>query len=428
MNFIDTISNFSFLGFNHWGYVVILLAALFEATPLFGLFVPGMIVVIAGGFMVKLGILEIWDTIIITSIGAIFGDLMGYILGKRYGVSFLEKYGKYFLFRRKQFDQTKALMDNHTGKSLIIGRFNSLTRSFAPFVAGSTNTPFGRFLSFNIIGGVAWSVAFVLIGFVFGQSYEVAARYVGEFLTLAIVAGVGIVYLYRFVDKRKHIFRKYHLYILSLNIFSLYVFSKMVEDVIDMESVVKLDVWLNQKVTFLWSSPLNEIMIFITNIASPLNLFIFSLVVFVVFIIKKKWYHLVLLVTGMTGGLLLELLVKFLMQRERPVNSLIDVSGYSFPSGHATMAIIFFALIIYAFKDDISNKITRILFVSGMTLTFILVGLSRVYLNVHWFSDVVAGFALGTFWLTLLVLVFRFAISIAHKVFYRIKSKLNLIL
>jgi undecaprenyl-diphosphatase len=428
MSFIDTISNFSFLGFDHWSYVVILLAALFEATPLFGLFIPGMIVVIIGGFMVKLGILNIWVTIVVAAAGAISGDLAGYFLGKEYGVSFLEKYGKYFLFRRKQFEQTKAIMNHHTGKALIIGRFNSLTRSFAPFVAGSMNTSFSKFLLFNIVGGVVWSVAFVLTGFVFGQSYEAVARYVGKFLTVAIVAGIGIVYLYRFIDKRKHIFRKYHLYVLSLNVLSLYVFSKMVEDVIDMESIAKLDVWLNQKIILLWSSPLNEIMIFITNIASPLNLFLFSVLLFILLIVKKKWYHLLLLVFGMAGGAIFELLVKFLMQRERPVNALIDASGYSFPSTHAAMAVIFFSIVLYAFKDDIRNKIVRVLFVSGMTTTVILVGLSRVYLNVHWLSDVIAGFALGIFWLTLLVLVFRFTISMTSKVFDRIKVNLSRVL
>jgi len=172
MSLIDTISNFSFLGFDHWGYVVIFFAAVFEATPLFGLFVPGMVIVVAGGFMVKLGILDIGDAIAVAALGAIFGDLIGYFLGKKYGISFLERYGKYFFFRRKQFEKTKVLMNNHTGKSLIIGRFNSLTRSFAPFIAGSTNTPFSRFLLFNIIGGVTWAVTFILIGFIFGQSIE----------------------------------------------------------------------------------------------------------------------------------------------------------------------------------------------------------------------------------------------------------------
>ncbi len=422
MSFIDIISNFSFLGFDHWGYVVILLAAALEATPLLGLFIPGMVIVVAGGFMVKLGILDIGDAIVVAAIGAIVGDLIGYILGKKYGEFFLTRYGKYFFFRKEQFEKTKKLMHHHTGKSLIIGRFNSLTRSFAPFVAGSTHTRFGKFLLFNVIGGIAWAIAFIMIGFVFGQSYEVASKYIGGFVTVAIVAGVGIVYLYRFVDKRKHIFSKYHLYALIINIFSLYLFAKMVEDVIDMELVTTLDIWLNAKVMLWWNPLLNEIMIFITSFANPLNLFLFSGLLFVVFIVKKKWYHAVLLLTGMAGGVLFEVIIKFLMQRERPINALIEISGYSFPSGHATMATIFFALLLYAFKNDIKNRVLKILFISGTILAFLLVGLSRVYLNVHWFSDVLAGFALGLFWLTLLVLIFKFIIEIAHKIIYGIRD------
>ena len=177
-----------------------------------------------------------------------------------------------------------------------------------------------------------------------------------------------------------------------------------------MDLITNLDIWLSQKVSLLWGSPLNEIMIFITNIASPVNLFSFSFILFIIFILKKKWYHMTFLTVGMTGGVLLEILIKSLIHRERPINSLIEISGYSFPSGHATMAIIFFTLLIYAFKDDMKNKVLKILFIFSMTLVFLLVGLSRIYLNVHWFSDVIAGFALGMFWLTSLMLIFKFFI------------------
>ena len=172
-----------------------------------------------------------------------------------------------------------------------------------------------------------------------------------------------------------------------------------------------LDTWMNEKVVLLWSAPLNEVMIFITNIASPFNLFLFSALLFIVFIVKKRWYHVVLLLTGMIGGTLFEITIKFLTHREHPTNSLVEISGYSFPSGHATMATIFFLLLLYAFKDDIKNKVLRRLFILGTILAFILIGLSRVYLNAHWFSDVLAGFALGIFWFTLAALVSRFIIA-----------------
>ncbi len=425
MTFIDTISNFSFLGFDNWWYAVIFIAAFLEATPLFGLLVPGMLIVIAGGFMVKLGVLNMLDAITLAALGAILGDMIGYFLGKKYGVSFLEKYGKYFFFRKKQFEQTKKIMERHTGKSLILGRLNSLTRAFAPFVAGSTGMLFNRFLFFNVIGGIIWAVLLIVIGYLFGQSYESVARYIGRFVTIAFIAGIMIIYAYRFIDNRKHIFSKRHLHLLVLNLFSLFLFAKMVEDFFDKELVAKFDIWLNLKIPAVWSFAMNETMIFITNIASPVNLFLLSIVVLVILVGKKKWYQITLFTVGMLSGVLLEFFIKSLIQRGRPLNALVDVSGYSFPSGHATMAVIFFSLVIYIFKDSIKNKLIKWLFVLFMIFAFLSIGASRVYLNVHWFSDVIAGFALGVFWLTFLMLVFRLIYPEAHGLFYNFKKLLQ---
>lgn len=179
-----------------------------------------------------------------------------------------------------------------------------------------------------------------------------------------------------------------------------------------MEFITKVDIWLNREMTSLWSSPLNEIMIFITNIASPVNLSLLSILLLIALIIKKKRYYTILFITGMAGGLFLEFFIKVLTHRERPLNAMLDISGYSFPSGHATMATIFFILLLYALKDDIKNNVLRMFFIITTIFAFIVVGLSRVYLNVHWFSDVIAGFALGIFWLTVLVIVFKFIFRI----------------
>ena len=211
MSIVDKILSLPFPVLNHWGYWIILFAAMLEASPFFGLLIPGQLIVIIGGFFVKLGILDIWDTILVVSLGAILGDLMGYLLGRKYGYSFITRYGKYFFFKREYFEKTKKLMKHHVGKTLIIGRFNSLTRAFAPFVAGSSEIPFIKFLTYNIIGGISWAVSFVMIGYIFGKGYEIAAQYIGKFIFIAIVLSVIIIYLYRFINKRKHIFSKYHL-------------------------------------------------------------------------------------------------------------------------------------------------------------------------------------------------------------------------
>jgi len=414
MKFFDRLIGLPHPMLHHWGYWVIFLAAMLEASPLFGLVIPGQSIVILGGFLVKLGILDIGDTLFFAILGAILGDLIGFSLGRKYGYSFISQYGKYVRFKKEHFEKTKKLMRDHTGKTLIIGRFNPLTRAFAPFVAGASDISIKKFLPLNILGSVMWGVTFVMIGYVSGGGYQLASKYVRVFIIIAIIVSVLIIGTYRFINKRKHIFKRYYLYTLILNIFSLYFFTKMIEDVIDGELIMHLDVLINAKVMLFWNPLLNKIMIGITSIANPLNLFLLSLLLFGILIYRKKWYHSLLLMCSMLGGLLFEFLTKLIIHRSRPENGLITVSGYSFPSGHATMAIIFFTIIILAFKDDIKSTLWRNCFIAINILLFFFIGVSRVYLNVHWFSDILAGFSLGLFWLTLLILIFKTIIALGR--------------
>jgi len=362
MSIANIIFNLPIPLLNHWGYWIVFLAAILEANPITGLIVPGMTLVIFGGFLSKLGILDLGDVIILASLGAIIGDLIGYYLGKKYGYSFITKYGKYFFFKKEYFIKTKKLMNNHTGKSLIIGRFNPLTRAFAPFIAGLTDVSFIKFLAYNILGGISWAVSFVLIGFIFGESYEVASKYIGRFIFIAIILSILIIYSYKYINKIKHIFSKKYFYILIINILSLYLFFKVIEDIVDREFITKLDFWINTKIVLFF---------------------------------------------GLGAGLSFESIIKIILQRVRPENALIKISEYSFPSGHATVSIIFFSILLYSFKEDIKNKVLKNIFIISNIIIILLIGFSRIYLNVHWFSDVIGGFSLGLFLLTLLVLIFK---------------------
>jgi membrane protein DedA with SNARE-associated domain/membrane-associated phospholipid phosphatase len=428
MTIIEMIRNLPLPVLNHWGYWIIFIAAMLEATPLFGIVIPGQTIVLLGGFFVRLGVLEPGGAITAATMGAIIGDFTGYLLGRHYGFSFIKKYGRYFFIKKEDFEKIQVLINEHAGKTLIIGRFNSLTRAFAPFAAGSSHVSFLKFLFYNILGGVSWGVCFVVLGIIFGESYKVASRYVGEFIVIAIAVSVLLIYLYRFVNKRKHIFTKYHLYALVFNISSLYLFSKMIEDVTDKEWVTQLDVLINSKMESAWNPSLTNIMLFITQITDPPHLIMLSAVLLGVLVIRKKWYYSLLLFFSMMFGTLSGLLVKFIIQRPRPENTFVMAEGPSFPSGHAVIAIIFFSLLLYVFKDDIKNRLLRYIFIIVNIILFILVGFSRVYLNVHWFSDILAGFSLGLFWLTLLILLFKIISGAVRRTdvsFVRIKKDLK---
>ena len=244
-------------------------------------------------------------------------------------------------------------------------------------------------------------------------------------ILIFLVISILLIQIFCTIQQKRHIFTRYHLYALIINICSLYLLSKMIEDVIDKESIILLDIWINTKVVLLWNPILDKVMILITDIIRPFHLFLLTIILLGFLIYKKRWYYSLLLTFSMIGGLLFKVLLKWVIFRARPENALIGATGYSFPSGHATMAMIFFSLVLISCKEEITNNALRYLFIAGNITLILMIGLSRVYLNVHWLSDVIAGFALGLFWVTLLILVFRTTITLSTKTLNKIKKTIS---
>ncbi len=421
MSIIDRLLSLAVL--NHWFYGIIILAAMLEASPLFGLVVPGQLIMIIGGFLVKMGILDLGDTILFAALGAILGDLIGYGLGRKYGVSFITTYGKYFFFRKEHFEKTKKVMEQHTGKTLILGRFNSLTRAFAPFVAGSTEIPLARFLIYNVIGGVCWAVVLVILGFLFGKSYEAVSRYIGLGIIIATVVSILFIYVYRFINKKKKIFTKYHLYALIFNTLAIYLFSKMVEDLVEGELMTRVDVWVNINIVHLLVPTAKEIFLFIANLTGIFPLALLSILLLGILLYQRRVYHSILFVLSLGSGLIITIITMFFLPRNGPRESLLQTTSHSFPSIQVFLTTILCLIIIYSFKDEIKQKRRRIVFIFITGVLFFITVFGRVYLRASWLSDVIAGLALGlgvvTFWIILLQIL----ISLSTRMMKMVKTK-----
>jgi len=411
-NINDFLLNLPLPMVDHWGYLILFLSAMIEALPVFGSFFPGHTVVLLSGLLAQMGILRLDAAIFTASVGAMIGDFLAYVIGWKYGHDFIVRYGKYFYFNQEKYNKTRQLVDEHAGKTLIIGRFNTFTRAFAPFIAGISHLKFSKFIIYNIVGGLAWAASSVFIGYIFGQSFATASKYFGRFIIIAAVAVVLMILGYRFLDKRRHIFVKYHVYYLVLNALSIYIFSKMVEDYFDKESTYRFDLWLAQNIVSIWQPGINKLMVFITDVFSPESLLIAAVLAAVYYFIKKNYYNSVLIFVGSVGGLVWGEILKQLIGRPRPIDGLVLESGLSFPSQHSVMALTFFSLAMFLFVKKIKNKVLRYLFIFINLFLIMLIGWSRIYLKVHYFSDVIAGFALGLFWLTFLVLIFAVIIKL----------------
>lgn len=394
----------------HGGYIVLFIITTIESLPALGSLVPGHTVVILSGFLAKLGLLHLSVVIPIVIVAAMLGDYIGYYLGSRYGYPFLKSFGKLLFIKEEYIDKARNIINNHTGKSIVIGRFNPITRPLVPFIIGASNVHVSKFWLFDFLGVLLWSLLSIGIGYIFGASYHIAAGILGKFIIVAILIALLIVLGYKIVNKQFHIFAKYELIVLFFNLLGLYGFFKTVQDALaDMAFMANLDIWINEFFHSHIYSTLVFIMKIISDIFSPLSLSALSILMIVYFIHKSKWRYAVITFLSAGGGLIISAFVKELIARPRPEFALITEYDYSFPSGHALMVTVFFTLIIYFFARSIKSILWREISISLSVLAIILTMFSRVYLEVHWLSDVVAGCSLGLFWTTFIILFIRYA-------------------
>lgn len=141
---------------------------------------------------------------------------------------------------------------------------------------------------------------------------------------------------------------------------------------------------------------LQYISTFLGTIFEPIYVIIFVILLSLFLLSKSKTKQAILLsAASLSSGVFIYLL-KHIFSRARPLNGIIPETGFSFPSGHALISIILFGILIY-FSSGIKSQTKRIISIVVCILGILLVGLSRVYLNAHWFSDVIAGYCFGLF-------------------------------
>lgn len=125
------------------------------------------------------------------------------------------------------------------------------------------------------------------------------------------------------------------------------------------------------------------------------------LVAYFLFLKRRRWYSITIPVISLTS-LLLMFSLKYIFHRTRPLMPLLrEARGYSFPSGHALMSFTFYGLLIYLVWLNVKNAWFKWILIIALALLILVIGLSRVYLRVHYASDVIAGYCIGLMWLLL---------------------------
>ncbi len=177
-----------------FAYALIFLAALLEALPLIGLIIPGGLAVIFGGYLVFRGSVDLGDAIFFATAGAVLGDWFVYALGRL--VRLLKAVLP--LERMQSFRKAEGYFIQKGGWSLIDGRFMPVLRGLVPLAAGIGKMPPGRFLAFNVGGGVAWAAVHIFVGYAAGASWKTAGKYFGEYSILTLVVLLALYYLVKY--------------------------------------------------------------------------------------------------------------------------------------------------------------------------------------------------------------------------------------
>jgi membrane-associated protein len=170
--------------FGGWTYLIVFLVIFCETGLVVTPILPGDSLLFGLGTFAAKGDLDPVMLVVLLSLAAIIGDTANYAIGKFLGPKVFQRANGY-LFKKEYLDRTHAFYEKHGGKTIIIARFVPIIRTFAPFVAGIGSMTYGRFISYNIVGGIAWVATFVLGGYYFGNLHFVKQNF--TFVIMAII-------------------------------------------------------------------------------------------------------------------------------------------------------------------------------------------------------------------------------------------------
>ena len=166
-----------------WTYLILFIVIFMETGFVVTPFLPGDSLLFAAGTFAGMGYLNIGILFALMAIAAIAGDTVNYWIGHKIGPRAFS--GNIRYLKKEYMDRTHAFYEKHGGKTIIIARFIPIIRTFAPFVAGVGAMTYGRFISFNVIGGLAWVALFTLGGYFFGNLPFVQDNF--SFVIIAII-------------------------------------------------------------------------------------------------------------------------------------------------------------------------------------------------------------------------------------------------
>ncbi len=423
-------------GLGQWTYLLVGALAFLETGAFVGLIAPGEFTVILGGAVAGQGDISLPLILGVTWFCAFAGDSVSFALGSKLGRGFLVRHGPRFRITEERLGQVDGYFSRHGGKTILIGRFIGLVRALAPFIAGTSKMRYAEFAPYSILGTGLWSTGLILAGYFASQSLDTVTKIVGQGLLvfgLLVAAIVGIALAVRFLrqpDNRRRLVEEMERRRVLRPLVALgrrlrpearFIWGRLTPGQLGLELtslLAVLAVGLFVLISY-WSvisgdpGPtggdtaafdlakdlrtgwLTDLAKAVTELGSAYVVIPLALIAAAGLGVTRRWAALSVLVVGTLVIMIGPSLIKDWTDRPRPAGGLVTAGGSAFPSAHAAHAV-FYTWVAVTLAWSVVPGVTRRGAVVGAGLAVTaLVGLSRVYLGVHWLSDVNAGWALG---------------------------------
>ncbi|MCY1283773.1 Inner membrane protein YabI [compost metagenome] len=364
-----------------WLGLAIFLIACIECLAIAGIVVPGVALLFAVGVMAGSGALELWQTLLLAYVGGLVGDMISYGLGRR----FHQNIRRLPLLRDhpEWISGAENYFQRYGVASLLVGRYIGPLRPMLPMVAGMLDMPFPRFIAVSMLAAAGWAVAYLAPGWATGAALRLPLPegFWGEagVVIVAMLVILGLTIHSTLGEKRWANPMAASLCLAGLGTLLL-----------GWPHLQALDQGLMALVQEQRHNGLDRLMVLVTRLGDFNTQLLAGALLGILLLVVRQWRAACFAIGTLLVTALANTVLKQLYARARPEVLVEPLSTYSFPSGHSSAAFAFFLVLgILAGRGQPGRL--RLTWLLLACLPALAIALSRVYLGVHWPTDILAG-------------------------------------
>ncbi|OUS30253.1 hypothetical protein A9Q99_07215 [Gammaproteobacteria bacterium 45_16_T64] len=384
----------------YWILLATALLAFFESLALVGILIPGVALLFAAAVAAGSAAINIWWLLGAGFVGAVLGDGLSFFLGRHFHnkITQLPPFNKH----PEWITKGERFFEKYGVAGVVMGRFIGPIRPVMPLVAGMLEMPPHRFLTVNLLSAIAWSPFYLLPGYFVGAATENQHQLQVNHLILLLTAlGLPWIITTGLLRVRSYLSSTELRQYVALTTFTLagsvlgatYALTKAGFFTATNETL--LNIFIDLRIP-----ALDYFFVAVTSLGYWLPMVIWAAAIGLILLLQRHIVFLSIWIGATLVGQFSIFGLKDSIAWPRPNIVIQPPASLSFPSGHTAITIVFLGTLLLLMRSKLSPKQYRQWFL-GSAIACSLVAISRLYLNVHWLSDIIAGACLGIMIVTL---------------------------